>query len=396
MIRSIDVEKATVSLPIIELKNRVILWFRNGLTYSPDGNYLVYPDRINENVELVALPVENYGTTANGSPIQITALSGIGEPFWPCFDKNGKLLSYGVGLLNKDFYIASLQLNETHIGKSILPIVTNKGRIDRDAIWSPDGKIIAFLSDKWSQTDIFVWNRKNNQFSKREVTAKPEKNLKFSPDGSELSYLSEGCLWKTPILDGENKKLYPDKNKKQEITIHSFDWGFNTDTLYAVLSQRKGKNQCGYMIKITFSNNEIDTLISEIFHPQLTEIYCSPQKNIIALRRLDQSSPEMMFIQLFDLVSKEIKNLPLYSAIIPNGEMSWSSDGKSIVFGTYENDESTLTFYSVSLGGILKSLSISSFEEIQALRPGQISPLGDEIIIYKGSRDTDIWMIGEQ
>jgi Tol biopolymer transport system component len=100
-------------------------------------------------------------------------------------------------------------------------MVTDFGGMEQDAAVSRDGQLVAFLSDRDGQTDVWVTQVGSGQFhnlthgSARELVNPSIRTLGFSPDGSLVTYWvrrQDGTtgsdnisVWAVPTLGGEPK-----------------------------------------------------------------------------------------------------------------------------------------------------------------------------------------------
>ena len=76
-----NIEKNKISEPLWNLKDAQASRGLDGLDYSPDGKFLIFPELVNGFIELVALPVKNHGTERAGNLRVLSNLSGKGIPF---------------------------------------------------------------------------------------------------------------------------------------------------------------------------------------------------------------------------------------------------------------------------------------------------------------------------
>jgi len=95
--------------------------------------------------------------------------------------------------------------------------VSNSPAHDREPVWSPDNKAIAFISDRDGEENVYLIESAEppgaelgqaRQYRIRRVThhAGPESGISFSPDGKKLAVLRHGTLW-VMDRDGANAKV---------------------------------------------------------------------------------------------------------------------------------------------------------------------------------------------
>ncbi len=120
------------------------------------------------------------------------------------------------------------------------PIVTKVARLTRDAArsewpsWSPDGSLLAFVSNRTGNSEIYV--RRGEGGQDVAITNDPKEDVQpaFSPDGASVAFISTrssktgliriggtfgrnvrtygGDLWVIPALGGAARRLAPDAN----------------------------------------------------------------------------------------------------------------------------------------------------------------------------------------
>jgi Tol biopolymer transport system component len=89
--------------------------------------------------------------------------------------------------------------------------LTNNPAMDTDTAWSPDGRKIAFSSNRDRNTDIYVMNADGSQ--QKRLTSNPaaDRRPSWSPDGKKIGYTSgrfrEPCQIYVINADGSENKL---------------------------------------------------------------------------------------------------------------------------------------------------------------------------------------------
>ena len=103
-------------------------------------------------------------------------------------------------------------------------LITDFDDVEQAAAISPDGKLVAFLSDREGPMDVWVTQVGSGEFHNltsgkvRELTNPSVRTLTFSPDGNQLSVWVRGVegnpgkigLWTVPVIGGQLKPYLND------------------------------------------------------------------------------------------------------------------------------------------------------------------------------------------
>ena len=158
---------------------------------------------------------------------------------------------------------------------------------DHNAIWSPDGSKIIFISDRNGHEDLYLLESDDaehpklieaHRFKVKQITNTPEAEMgiNFAPDGKRVAFLRAGKLW----------TMNPDGSGQKEVVsdVHVFDYEWSPDNKWFVYARRDG----------SFAS----------------ELYIVPSKGASNL------NPP--------------RNVTRYATY--NGDVTWSQDGKKIAF----------------------------------------------------------------
>lgn len=170
-------------------------WLRPGLSWSPDGKYLVFAAKAGRSDALHILDVEK----ASVIKTLRFELDGI---FSPSYSPLGDKIAF-VGLKNgqSDIYTTDVE------GKN-LEQVTDDIFSDLDPSWSPDGQRIVFVSDRqnhlsaspddfniakhnYQQTDVYLADVGSSTLRRLSITAANEHTPEWSSKEEVLSYISD-------------------------------------------------------------------------------------------------------------------------------------------------------------------------------------------------------------
>lgn len=144
-----------------------------------------------------------------GEMRRIVSVPGInGAPDWsPDDQKFAMTISDGKG--NADLALADPQKNVTSLKE--LQILTHSPTIDTEASWSPDGRSIAFTSDRTGAPQI--WLLTLGDAEPRLLTKQGKQNLRprFSPDGQSIAHVQGSggsfSIALTDIASGATREL---------------------------------------------------------------------------------------------------------------------------------------------------------------------------------------------
>jgi len=170
-------------------------WLRPGLSWSPDGQKLVFASKAGRSDALHILDVD-------AARVERTIRLDLDGIFSPAYSPDGSQIAF-VGMKDghSDIYVFNLSEGE-------LISITDDIFSDLDPSWSPDGKHIAFISDRgdqleeaphdfrmaafdYHQTDVYIADLKSGEQQRVTSSAANERTPAWSPHESVLSYVSD-------------------------------------------------------------------------------------------------------------------------------------------------------------------------------------------------------------
>lgn len=152
---------------------------------SPDGRWLAFSSRRSGNMDIWVKPIQG------GSAIQLT--SHRTDDIMPAWSPDGEKLAY-VSYQDDaagDLWIVSLRERRDELAVKGNPAkLTNYLGQDISPAFSPDGKFIAFVSNRDGRQNVYVFQLNTNKIS--QITQTGGVSPTWSPDGKRIAYVATG------------------------------------------------------------------------------------------------------------------------------------------------------------------------------------------------------------
>jgi Tol biopolymer transport system component len=170
------------------------------LTLSPNGKFLAYQSTKSGNSDIYVMPVDG------GNSIQIT--NHPAPDSWPTWSFDGKWISF-LSLRSGDSEIWVTRISpDGHSEGEPFQIFRGYSVMDSCFNWTRDGKIGISLSTGVS--NIFIKELQTGKETQLTNTLTQERHPRWSPDGSQIAFISyregKSNLWTIPSEGGEANK----------------------------------------------------------------------------------------------------------------------------------------------------------------------------------------------
>jgi Tol biopolymer transport system component len=286
------------------------------LTISSDGKRLGFAS-IQSTQNVQTLPFDSAAGRAIGAPVAVTT----GTRLWRTFDPSpdGQWVVLASGPPQEDIYVI-------RVDGSGLRQLTDDAAFDRAPLWSPDGKRIAFHSNRGGVQQ--VWSIKPDGSELRRLTDYPGAGLRlgaWSPDGSRIAGVAPAAN-KMVLFDP--RKAWPNQTPEELPPIE----GAKTECVPTTWSPDGLKLAC-----LTSSETFVYSFASRSYS-RLAD-YSAGVSWLGDSRRLLTDSPDGRLL-LMDSASKKIREV---FSILPEHSFSpaLSRDNRTIFF-MREDDQSDI------------------------------------------------------
>jgi serine/threonine-protein kinase len=179
-------------------------------SWSPDGRWIYFSSNRGGGINLWRTPLGADGN-AGGGPQQLT--TGAGDDVEPAPAPDGHRLAFAVRGINADLWALPVSPTTGAPTGAPAPVVVTT-RVESRGSWSPDGRTIAFNSDRLGEMNIWLHDVATG--GDRRLTSGPggDYQPQWSPDGGTLVFFSArgGSIdvWSVSVADGRLVRLTDD------------------------------------------------------------------------------------------------------------------------------------------------------------------------------------------
>ncbi len=242
-----SVERTKFDVRVVDLSKGKTSWITNDAVqdlnpaWSPTGKFIYFSSYRGGGINIWRVAVSSSGTPT-GAPQQLTI--GAGQDVQVAISHDAGRLAFSILRQNADIWRlpVSPQTGEP-IGVPVEVITTT--REDSRGAWSPDGKTIAFNSDRTGEMNIWLHELESGNTRQLTKGIGGDYQANWSPDGRRIAFFSSRAgtadIWCADIESGDLKSL----TNEDSVDVNPF---FSPDgEMIAFNSDRSGRPEVWVM-----------------------------------------------------------------------------------------------------------------------------------------------------
>ena len=391
-VRILDTVTQTISDSLKAIGIPRMVWWENGLAWSPSGSQLVFVGQDGKSRELFAVPTNPKTYAVKGSPIRITQLQGLGNPGWLTFTEHGDQLSLVIGYTNQDIFSGNLDIKAGRITGEFVPIAVDRFW-DSHPRWMPDGKSVLFNSERAGRgrTDLYRIFLDTHDIQRLTVSGTPNYEIRISPDGETIAYLSEGAIWGMPVDGGQPRRLTHSKMKLSNSS--NFTWSADGRSLYLAVPDSADSPKSS-LIEWNLAEGSMRTILNDFV---VHDFVLSPDGKRLAVMGTPTAQYDFIntHIGVLSLENNRFKALREIVDVLPRGRLSWTQDGKYLLYDRHKENGGFSYELLPATGGRPVELKLDSGLPNGGIFIESIDPSGGKVLLRVVSAESDVWVMGE-
>jgi eukaryotic-like serine/threonine-protein kinase len=208
-----NLERTKFNIRVVNLDSKQMNWITNDFrinvrpSWSGSGRFIYFSSDRSGGINIWRVPVNRDGTA--GGPLQ-QVTTGAGQDVEVAISPNGKRLAYATLHQNADIWRLPVS-PQTGLLNGSPEAVISTTREDSRGAWSPDGKFVAFNSDRGGDMSIWVYSIADS--SSRQLTTGHGGDYQpnWSPDAKRIAFFSSRSgspnIWEAEVASGVLRRL---------------------------------------------------------------------------------------------------------------------------------------------------------------------------------------------
>ena len=208
-----NIVRTKFDIRVVNLDSKQMNWITSdSLTnihpsWSPSGKYIYFSSYRSGGINIWRAPVRGDGTI--GGPLQ-QVTTGAGQDVEVAVSPDSKRLAYATLRQNADIWRLPVS-PQTGLSDGSPEAVISTTREDSRGAWSPDGKMVAFNSDRAGDMNIWLFTLADSRTRQLTTGHGGDFQPNWSPDGKKIAFFSSRSgspnIWEVGAGDGGGKRL---------------------------------------------------------------------------------------------------------------------------------------------------------------------------------------------
>jgi len=208
-----NLARTKFDIRVVNLDSKQMTWITNDFrinirpSWSPSGRFIYFSSDRSGGINIWRMPVKGDGTV-DGSLQQVTA--GAGQDVEVAVSSDGKRLAYATLRQNADIWRLPV-LPQTGMANGLPEAVISTTREDSRAAWSPDGKMLAFNSDRAGDMNIWLFSLADSTVRQLTTGQGGDFQPNWSPDAKKIAFFSSRSgrpnIWEVDVSSGVLRRL---------------------------------------------------------------------------------------------------------------------------------------------------------------------------------------------
>jgi len=223
-----SVERTKFDVRVVDLARGRSVWVTNDAVqdlnpvWSPSGRFIYFSSYRGGGINIWRVAMSPEGTPA-GAPQQLT--NGAGQDVEIAISRQASRLAFSILRQNADIWRLPISPETGKPTGAPMEVITTT-REDSRGVWSPDGKTIAFNSDRTGEMNIWLHSIEGGQTRQLTKGSGGDFQANWSPDGRRIAFFSSRAgtadIWcvelGSPVASGELRRL----TKSDSVDVNPF------------------------------------------------------------------------------------------------------------------------------------------------------------------------------
>ncbi|MFQ6041507.1 MAG: DPP IV N-terminal domain-containing protein [Candidatus Poribacteria bacterium] len=174
--------------------------------WSPDGTKIAYTGLAGNSLSIYIIDIANWDPEA-GMPKEFNITGPPSTDMTPCWSPDGDKMAFSSNRQgnNLEIYTMDVDLVNPNPDNIVgLNRLTKDKKVDREPNWSPDGKKIAFSTNRDGNWEIYVMDTKGENLVNLTNDPAKDQSSCWSPDGKKIAFsTNRDGNWEIYVMDAD-------------------------------------------------------------------------------------------------------------------------------------------------------------------------------------------------